>query len=256
MSDDPTTTDFAELIERSSLGTPEVRRYRRETPATVRHQILAGLAREGPRTDEGPVPAGSDPMTSYFYLSHERDSATGSAGPAVEELFHLLCAYLRELDVDFDRDDRSAAAPIIPGRLAGMPVGDGLLREVAVPLAGCRVFVPLLSAKYFADEWSRHELEMVKRRDDIARRRVPFGLSAIVPVLWDAPADIALPSWAVDLPWQDDGLGDDYLELGLHNLRDRDRGVYYRVAFHVARRIRDLAATLPALPSPDSSQGS
>jgi hypothetical protein len=252
MSDDPETTDFGELIERSSLGTPEARRYRRETPATVRHQILAGLARREPRTDDGPVPENSDPTTSYFYLSHERDSATGLAGPAVEELFHLLCAYLRELDADFDRDGRSATVPVIPGRLAGVPVGGGLLREIVVPLAGCRVFVPLLSAKYFANEWSRHELEMVKRRDDMARRDVPFGLSAIVPVLWDAATDIALPPWATDLPWRDERLGGDYLELGLRGLRDQDREHYHRVAFHIARRIRDLAATLPPLPGPES----
>jgi hypothetical protein len=38
-----TEATFADLIESSSLGTPEARRYRDETPAEVRKQILDGL---------------------------------------------------------------------------------------------------------------------------------------------------------------------------------------------------------------------
>lgn len=41
--DEATVPTFADLIESSSLGTPEARRYRDETPAEVRKQILDGL---------------------------------------------------------------------------------------------------------------------------------------------------------------------------------------------------------------------
>jgi hypothetical protein len=252
MTDDPQLTRFRELIERSSLGTPDAQRYRRETPPSVRREILAGVAHR----DEGTKGAPSDPTTSYFYLSHERDSATGLPEPAVAELFRLLCAYLRELDADFDRDDRDASVPVIPGRLAGVPQGDGILREVATSLVGCRVFVPLLSAKYVANELTRHELEMVKRRDDTARRRVPFGLSAIVPVLWDPAADIDLPAWASDLAVMDDSLGQEYLDLGLRGLPDHDRVRYHQVVFRIAHTIRGLAAALPPLPGPEAGDES
>jgi hypothetical protein len=43
---------FADLIESSSLGTPEARRYRDTTPAEVRKQILDGL-RDGEVGERG-----------------------------------------------------------------------------------------------------------------------------------------------------------------------------------------------------------
>jgi hypothetical protein len=41
--DEATDPAFADLIESSSLGTPEARRYRDTTPAEARKQILDGF---------------------------------------------------------------------------------------------------------------------------------------------------------------------------------------------------------------------
>lgn len=43
MADDDDSPTFAELIERSSFGSPEVLAMRRLTPLSVRNEILAAI---------------------------------------------------------------------------------------------------------------------------------------------------------------------------------------------------------------------
>lgn len=55
MTDDYEDLTFDELIERSSLGSPEVLAMRRLTPLSVRNDILAGVY--GPQSDSTPATA-------------------------------------------------------------------------------------------------------------------------------------------------------------------------------------------------------
>jgi hypothetical protein len=236
------TKSMGELVELSSLGSPAVLEERRRTPPAVKHQLLATLIHQ-PADQDGDLSGAPATAAPYFFLSYAR---AATPGQDVRGFFRLLCEYLSQLAADIATDESATTQSAVPGYLAGDAPDGGQRYRLLGALASCRVFVPLLSAGYFDDPACRREWESFRRRDDIRRRRHPFGFSAIVPVLWDGSDVLDVPDWAADAPLADPTLGPAYVERGVHGLWVENADAYRQVAFRIARRIHDVAECLPA----------
>jgi hypothetical protein len=234
--DSPRSAHVHRLVIASSLNTRESRRYRSQTPAATREQLLAKLFTI-PQNDPPRYP-----HTPYFFLSHAAFARWEEAAD-VRRFFELLCGRLLPLTAHSEiDDDPSEPAPAL-GVLAEdvrVKQGAALLPDTSLT---CRVFVPLLSQRYGRSERCLSELEAFRRRDDQRRRHLPFEFSAIVPVLWTGAPDLELPAHLnldVDTTW-----GDDYYDVGLQGLMRSKSRYFHRVLFRILERIRDLAEVVP-----------
>jgi hypothetical protein len=244
-------TPMADLIEESSLGSAATRQARRRTPPAVKQQLLANLLRQMDDESGGPRCAGPahDVAAPYLFLSYARRSGASVEGELtdVRRFFHLLCVYLSQLAADIAPDEGTSSPSMVPGYLAGdSSAGASSPPRLLQALSSCRVFVPLLSAGYFGSGSCRREWESFKRRDDLRRQRHPFGLSAIVPVLWVPFADVDLPEWAADMSIIDTTLSREYAQRGIHALMVENDLLYRKTVYRMARRIHDVAEWIPA----------
>jgi hypothetical protein len=254
-----------ELIERSSFGTAAIREHRHRTPAGVTRRLLATVTEStGGEPGADRPGAGRNEAVPYFFLSYARES-TGLRGPnagagvrgpnaeaaprddieEVRPFFRLLCIHLSQLAADIASDERAASPALVPGYLAGDAAGGPSWRpRMLNALSTCRVFVPLLSPAYLDSPSCRREWETFRRRDEMRRRLHPFGLSAVVPVLWSPPGALDLPEWASGIQLTDTTGGPEYAEHGIRALLAGDPAVYRNTVFRIARRIHDVAECL------------
>lgn len=155
---------------------------------------------------------------SYAHKSHGDSRGDGEADYWVGEFFHDLCRSVeREADLlrgaslgFMDRERRSGNE---------WPIG------VLQALASCRVFVPLYSSRYFADEYCGREWNyFTRRRSDPATQE-----AAIVPGIWD-PVEAGSLSQATKAPQLSHRGSDTYESLGLYGIMkvSRYRAEYLR----------------------------
>jgi FxsC-like protein len=180
------------------------------------------------------VHASAAATAPYFFLSYAHQSRSddrddGEADYWVGEFFRDLCGsverqagLLKGASPGFmDRERR-------PGNY--WPAG------VVRALATCRVFVPLYSSRYFADEYCGKEWHYFARRtSDPHVQEVP-----IVPGIWDPVEAEKLPQAARAVQFSHRG-SDAYETLGLYGIMKVSR---YRTEY--VRTVSDLAGWIVA----------
>jgi FxsC-like protein len=168
----------------------------------------------------------------YFFLSYARESR----GDADVELDYWVGEFYRDLCRSVERQ---AALPkgVTPGFMdRGRRKDDEWPLELVRALATCRVFVPLYSSRYFADEHCGKEWKcFASRTVDAAAPE-----AAIVPGLWDPVEPAKLPAVARMLSVRHPGI-ELYEAFGLYGIMKVSR---YRKEY--AQVVSDLASQMVA----------
>ncbi|MFJ1702061.1 TIR-like protein FxsC [Kitasatospora sp. NPDC088346] len=169
----------------------------------------------------------------YFFLSYSRGPA---ADRWVDQLFDDLSEEVLQLT------DLPAS---VPAGFAdrGAELDSWARWQITEALAGCRVFVPLYSPRYFADERCGREWYGFARRAERSPRTAAGWSSGIVPVPWLPTEAAALPDPARRLGLEHAGPGSDPLAGGLYALMrtGRGRGPYELTVHRLAVRIVQVA---------------
>ncbi|MHC5907655.1 TIR-like protein FxsC, partial [Streptomyces sp. S6] len=177
----------------------------------------------------GPTdPAGADSDGPYFFLSYARIPKDGPDDPDpdlwVHRLFRDVCDHIRNLTTvpagAAGYMDRSAH----PAQAAG--------HAHAASLAGCRVFVPLYSPRYFINPWCGKEWTAFGRRPG-------FVPGAVVPALWVPVPEHRLPDQVREIPYLGPEHTERYQKFGLYGLAKLRsfRNDYQKAVLHLAQRI-------------------
>ena len=113
--------------------------------------------------------------------------------------------------------------------------GDAFQKVLFERLAQFRVFVPLLSVRYFDSVWCGREwASFEKRCEQMGKSSYP----PIVPILWNGLNDLSLPEWFTDRHLFDDSTHDAlYRQHGLFGLQLLHGEDYKAVVYDLARRI-------------------
>jgi hypothetical protein len=181
----------------------------------------------------------SDPHV--FYMSYARTpwkGVRGRRGPsdlALEEFYTLLCGNIMQLT------DHDGVEP--PGFLdQGRDVGADWENRIKHALATCRVFVPVLSTRYFTLEWCGKEWDAFARRQKEQLRTRPYTGNAIVPVLWVGEQHLTMPPVAAQVQYAIPDLDKSYLQAGLYGLKQAGRrALYHRTVWSLAETIVKVA---------------
>ncbi|MFJ4814502.1 TIR-like protein FxsC [Streptomyces sp. NPDC088801] len=184
----------------------------------------------------------------YFFLSYAH---TPSSGPGGGDPDHWVSVFFRDLC-----DHIMALTDLPAGAAAGfmdreMRAGDGWPERLAENLATCRVFVPLLSPRYFTSEMCGREWYAFNERVVQARSSGALGpASPIVPALWARVEYAQLPDSVRHLQVASAEFGKRYMESGLYGLikLNRLRDEYEETVLQLAQRIVRTAEEFP-LPS-------
>jgi FxsC-like protein len=196
-----------------------------------------------------PVPRrrGTDrTVPPYFFLSYAHSPGYGGGTDPdmwVERLFQDLCGHVMAM-VDLP---------------AGTPVGfmdreirsgEGWSERLGDVLAGCRVFVPLFSPRYFASEMCGKEWYTFEQRAIHHRARSNQPAEAIVPALWVPVPPSQLPGPAERLQFNHRDFGDRYVTDGLYGLIKLRvfAEEYERATYELAKRIVSVAETVRLAP--------
>jgi FxsC-like protein len=181
-----------------------------------------------------------DDRAPYFFLSYAHTPRSDSAVPDpdmwVGQLYKDLCDHVLALTdiggdstVGFmDRDIRS---------------GEGWSERLADSLAGCRVFVPLFSPRYFASAQCGKEWYAFAQRAIQQHARSNRVIEAIVPALWVPVPPTKLPGAVERLQFNHMALGDSYATEGLYGLIKLSmfRSAYEVAVYELAKRIVQVA---------------
>ncbi|AUG79185.1 hypothetical protein CFP65_4438 [Kitasatospora sp. MMS16-BH015] len=188
-------------------------------------------------------PGGMDEATArpYFFLSYAhtpRATGRGAGDPDhwVRKLYDDLCEAVLVLT------DLPAGAQV--GFMdQSMHQGERWAERLSKELAGCRVFVPLYSPRYFNSLACGQEWHSFTRRPVFPARAGSDLTTAIVPVLWVATGQYALPKVASDLQFNHSSFGADYAAEGLYALMKLSYfQASYELAVHrLAKRIVEVA---------------
>ncbi len=177
-----------------------------------------------------------DATAPYFFLSyaHTPGDEFDSTDPDmwVQRLFRDLCGHIKHMT-----DVPEGASGFMD---RSMKTGQIWTDELADSLAGCRVFVPLYSPRYFRSSWCGREWTVFGRRP--VRHRTegrPGTPSAVVPALWAPVEDHQLPASVCEVQYTDPKLGAHYRDFGLYGLMKVSayRRHYERAVLELARRI-------------------
>jgi FxsC-like protein len=180
------------------------------------------------------VHASAAATAPYFFLSYAHKSRSddrddSEAGYWVGELFRDLC---RSVEWQAGLLKGASSGFMDRERRSGNDWPIGLVRA----LAGCRVFVPLYSSRYFADEYCGKEWNYFScRKPDPSVQEAP-----IVPGIWDPVEAEKLPQSAQAVQLSHRG-SDAYETLGLYGIMKVSR---YRTEY--VRAVSDLAGWIVA----------
>jgi FxsC-like protein len=170
----------------------------------------------------------------YFFLSYAHKSRgdtqdDGEADYWVGEFFRDLC---RSVERQAGLPKGASSGFMDRERRSGNDWPIGVLRA----LASCRVFVPLYSSRYFADEYCSKEWNyFASRRSGPSAQEAP-----IVPGIWDPVETERRPQAARALQFGRRG-NDAYERLGLYGIMKVSR---YRTEY--VRTVSDLAGWIVA----------
>ncbi|MDG5809104.1 TIR-like protein FxsC [Streptomyces ossamyceticus] len=187
---------------------------------------------------------GSD-QKPLFFLSYARlpQADSGSADPNswVKKLYDGLCEHIMQL-TDLPRGAKAGFLD------QGVTTGTRSAEQLAANVAGCRVFVPLYSPRYFVSEQCGREWWAFSQRQ--INQRVRGGASAtgaIVPALWVPVEPTQMPQVARDLQFNHAAFGEHYAEEGFYGLtklryfRDDYERAVYRLAKQIVRVADEVA---------------
>ncbi|MER5766523.1 FxsC protein [Streptomyces sp. NPDC001985] len=163
-----------------------------------------------------------------FFLSYARIPGDRRSGPDPDRLVFDFYMKLR---------NRVAARARVAGVSAGFVELPGTTgEEVTEALAGCRVFVPLYSKRYFTDS------QCGRQWTAVTRRAAPAPGPRIVPVLWTPYPAASVPEAVQETPALPETAGDaedGYAAMGLHQLLDLEENQALQVIEWLAGRIVD-----------------
>ncbi|WP_220140416.1 TIR-like protein FxsC [Streptomyces sp. KM273126] len=131
-----------------------------------------------------------------------------------------------------------------------MRSGDGWPEKLAEHLAMCRVFVPLLSPRYFTSEMCGREWYAFNERVLRARAEGAGSVPAIVPALWAHVEYEQLPDSVRHIHVDHAAFGARYADEGIFGLikLNRLRDEYEETVMQLARRIVRVAHESPLAP--------
>ncbi|MDN3288488.1 TIR-like protein FxsC [Streptomyces thermocarboxydus] len=184
----------------------------------------------------------------YFFLSYAHTPRVGNGGGDpdhwVRNFYRDLCNTIMVLT------DLPAHVP------AGfmdreMSSGDGWPQVLSENLARCRVFVPLLSRRYFASEMCGREWYAFHERQLRVQAVDGREVSAIVPALWTGIDHTQLPDSVRHIHLDHSSFGDRYATNGIYGLMKlrRLRDEYEETVYTLAQRIVQVAEQTALLPS-------
>jgi FxsC-like protein len=128
---------------------------------------------------------------------------------------------------------------------SGIPLGGDWRDEVARALAGCRVFVPLYSPRYFTREECGKEWHAFAQRILDHRARYQGNPAPIVPALWTPMDAEEMPDVARRVQMNHVDLGEEYAEEGFYTLIKNSlyRSQYVTAVQRLAKHIIRAAET-------------
>jgi FxsC-like protein len=226
---------------------------------TLRAQGMAVDAPDLPRKKAAPPPrrVTTRPRTArtaagrpYFFLSYAHTPIADPDVPDpdlwVTRLYQDLSAHvlsLTDLAADtpagfMDRDIRTG--------------GQDWSEQLSDALGNCRVFVPLMSPRYFASEMCGKEWSAFAQRQVRPYTRSVLMDRAIVPALWVPVLSTRLPAVAAQLQFDHARLGEPYVKEGLYGLMklNRFRGAYETAVHELAKRVVAVAESVSVEPGP------
>jgi FxsC-like protein len=183
---------------------------------------------------------------SYAHKSHGETRDDGETNYWVGEFFRDLCRSV-ERQASLPRGANSGFMDRERRSGNDWPIG------VLQALASCRVFVPLYSTRYFADEYCGKEWSyFARRRSDLSGAQDAL----IVPGIWDPVETQRLPGAARALQFGYRG-GDAYEARGLYGIMkvSRYRAEYLRAVSDLASRIVEAAVSQPFKGGPAVDHG-
>ncbi|MGW2841102.1 TIR-like protein FxsC [Streptomyces sp. NPDC001493] len=180
-------------------------------------------------------------VSLYFFLSYARTPENGAGTDQdmwVERLFQDLCGHvmaMTDLPVGTSpgfMDRQSQPGENWPDRLSEM-------------LADCRVFVPLISPRYFTSEMCGKEWHAFEQRTIHHRAQSNQSVEAIVPALWVPTPLGQLPRSVSRLQFRHRDFGERYATDGLYGLIKLRllAQEYERAVYELAKRIVTVAET-------------
>ncbi|WP_330302415.1 MULTISPECIES: TIR-like protein FxsC [unclassified Streptomyces] len=183
----------------------------------------------------------------YFFLSYAHTPAWGPGGGDPDHWVHVLFT---------DLCDHIMALTDLP---AGTPAGfmdqelrsgEGWPEKLSENLASCRVFVPLLSPRYFTSESCGREWFAFNERVLQARTAGAGSVSAFVPALWTHVEVAQLPDSVRHIHVDQAAFGARYAANGIYGLikLKRLRDEYEEVVLGLAQRIVQVARESPLPP--------
>ncbi|GAA3502786.1 hypothetical protein GCM10019016_098950 [Streptomyces prasinosporus] len=184
----------------------------------------------------------------YFFLSYAHTPRVGPGGGDPDHWVHVLyrdlCNHIMALT------DLPAGVP------AGfmdreMSSGDGWPQKLSENLARCRVFVPLLSPRYFTSEMCGREWYAFHERQVRVKAVDGRETSAIVPALWTRVDYAQLPDSVRHIHLDHATFGERYATNGIYGLikLSRLRDEYEETVLTLAQRIVQVAEQTPLPPS-------
>lgn len=142
------------------------------------------------------------------------------------QFFKDVCANLYHL-TDYADDVAFADTSL----RVGDPFSDILFER----LAQFRVFVPILSLRYFESKWCGYEWAAYEYR---VKENPERSLNPIIPILWNAKSSLKLPDWLMEQRLIDDStLPPRYGELGMFGLLNSEPDLYRSTVYALAERI-------------------
>ncbi len=186
------------------------------------------------------IPSSDKHHQPYFFLSYARTPRISANDPNpnlwVTKFYRALCQEIMQISRPPDG--------VSPGFMdQELRVGAAWNERLTKELATCRVFVPLYSPRYFANEpcgkeWAAFDL----RRKQLMEQGADFP-EVVLPVFWVPVRPDDLPEMAHPIQFHDPALGAQYQERGVYGLIKLHRCSDHckSVVAALARRIVDLA---------------
>jgi FxsC-like protein len=174
----------------------------------------------------------------YFFLSYAHESC----GDAEVELDYWVGVFYRDLCRSVEQQAELPKGAIVGFIDRGRRPGDEWPLKLVRALASCRVFVPLYSSRYFADECCGKEWKYFASRtlDPVSRG------AAIVPGIWEPVEPTKLPAAARTLNFKHPG-SEAYEAYGLYGIMkpSRYRNEYAQIVSDLAGQMVTAAERYP-----------